>query len=135
LPRDLVGVDQNWYRQQPIALETGRYEGEVQDPPSSKQAPWPQKLAHLSLPLRTTLRDFKDLGNGNYFVGFRKFSFTKVLSKYTNCKAFLLLVKRGKIIPAQSTYPVPMLCRLEVLYFVYTYLTVTLLLNLLPRSQ
>jgi hypothetical protein len=34
-----------------------------------------------SLPLRTTLRDFKDLGNDNYLVEFRKFSFTKVFTK------------------------------------------------------
>jgi hypothetical protein len=40
-----------------------------------------RRLARLSLPLRTTLRDFKDLSNSNYFVEFRKFSFTKVSKK------------------------------------------------------
>jgi hypothetical protein len=50
-------------------------------PPKFDMAPWPRKLARLSLPLRTSLRDSKDISNSNYFVEFRKFSFTKVFKK------------------------------------------------------
>jgi hypothetical protein len=39
----------------------------------------------------------------------------EVLSKYMTCKAFLLLVRRGNIISARSTSPLPMLCRQQKL--------------------